>query len=58
MDERDGWEAHAPWVIRDCACSTGRPACPKCDGAGWFFENTKTGATQSPMMADAFARHG
>lgn len=44
------------WITEDCDCVT-RNLCRRCDGDGWFFRNTFTGAHISDMMRDAMERH-
>lgn len=53
-------DVKVPWMIVDCAfCKDYHPcSCDWCDGATWYFRNADTRATVSPMMMDAFDRHG
>jgi len=44
-----------PWEVVDCDCSR---SCEKCDGFGWYYRNTETGARVSELMRDAMERHG
>lgn len=58
MIERKDWEAQPPWEAKDCSCEHPSLMCALCDGEGWFFHNSETGQTVSPLLADAFDRHG
>lgn len=56
MERPDDESVNPPWVVRDCECKG--PVCDLCDGNKWYFLNTETAHTVSPLLYGASLRHG